>query len=139
MNYLKNTVSILILFAFVLNAQSQELPWGDNFDDGNYDGWTVVDVAPFASGPSNWTVRNNELLQTSNIFTTENEYSVFTGTHVFTGNGNWTDYYFLSRITSTDDDGVGILFRYRDEKNYYRFLTVADPANRGPFKRRENR
>jgi hypothetical protein len=130
-------VVLVIMVGFCNGAFSQTLPWADDFEDGNMQGWTIKDDEPYTSGPSNWLVSNGQLLQTSNIFTTANEYSVFKGTHIFGGNSDWTDYYFVVRIFSGDDDGIGMVFRYQDENNYYRFLTVEDPNNRGPFKRLE--
>ncbi len=136
-----NVKKIYLVFIFIqilihpLSAQS--LPWGDEFESGNLVNWTIIDDEPFVGGPSNWSISNGELLQSSNIFTTENEYSVFTGTHITSGDKDWTDYYFNVRISSIDDDGIGMLFRYQDPKNYYRFMTVADSANKGPFKRLE--
>ena len=134
MKYLTMTTALLL---FALATFSQELPWRDNFDDGDMNGWTIVDDAPYSAGPSDWRVSLGELLQLSNIFTNENEYDVFKGTHVFAGDKDWRDYYFLARIYSSDNDGIGMLFRYQDENNYYRFITVQDPGNRGPFKRLE--
>jgi len=116
---------------------SQALPWGDDFDSGSLENWTIIDDTPYSSGPSSWGIINGALFQNSNIFTTENEYSVFKGTHIIAGDASWQDYYFNVRITSTDDDGIGMLFRYQDPDNYYRFITVADPGNQGPFKRLE--
>ncbi len=120
-----------------MQIYSQELPWGDDFDSGSLESWTIIDDEPYSSGPSSWNILNEELHQNSNIFTTENEYSVFKGTHIIAGNDSWEDFYLNVRITSTDDDGIGMLFRYQDDKNYYRFITVADPGNQGPFKRLE--
>ena len=129
---------MLILFVFVINGQSQELPWGDNFNDGNMDGWTVIDDEPYRSGPSTWKVSSGGLYQTTNIRTTENELAVYKGTHAITGNPDWSDYYFATRIYTSDDEGLGMLFRYQDEDNYYRFITLKNTDNWGkPFKRLE--
>jgi hypothetical protein len=133
----KTLAIVVLLLIQSLNLTAQDLPWGDNFDDGDYAGWSIFDDAPFSSGPSQWLVLNGELLQTSNIFTNENEYNVFTGTHIIAGNKDWSDYYFAARLRTSDDDGIGMVFRYQNPKNYYRFLTVEDPGNRGPFKRLE--
>ena len=113
------------------------LPFFDNFDDGDYDGWEVIDMAPYASGPSDWHVSSGVLTQSTNIYTTEDEYDVYTGTRIITGDTAWTDYSFNVELKSMDNDGVGLLFRYRDAGNYYRYLRVEDPANGGPFRRIE--
>jgi hypothetical protein len=135
----KNIIFALFFFIYAAIGQlfSQVLPWGDDFESGSLENWTILDDAPYASGPSSWGILNGVLFQNSNIYTTENEYSVFKGTHIIAGNELWDNYYFNVRITSTDDDGIGMLFRYQDPNNYYRFITVADPGNQGPFKRLE--
>ena len=37
------------------------------------------------------------------------------------GDSGWTDVVFSARLRSLDDDAIGVLFRYGDENNYYRF------------------
>ncbi|MGX5735212.1 family 16 glycoside hydrolase [Bosea thiooxidans] len=34
---------------------------------------------------------------------------------------NWSDYVYEIGLTSMDNDGIGVVFYYQDEKNYYRF------------------
>ena len=34
---------------------------------------------------------------------------------------NWVDYRVTLKIKSTDDDSIGVMFRYVDNRNYYRF------------------
>ncbi|HPN34202.1 MAG TPA: T9SS type A sorting domain-containing protein [bacterium] len=132
-------VALCIVFIFFhIPAHAQNLPWTDNFEDGNMDGWMITDDAPFRSGPSNWTVSNGALYQTSDIRTTENELSVYKGTHAAAGNPDWSDYYYAAKIYTSDDEGIGMLFRYQDENNYYRFLTLGNTNHWGsPFKRLE--
>ena len=40
----------------------------------------------------------------------------------------WTDYTVQARLTSTDDDGLGLVFRVQDDFNFYR-LTFCNQAN----------
>ncbi len=132
----KGLVFLIIFFSAVITV-ADTLPLFENFDDGDYDGWEVLDIAPYSSGPSDWVVISGVLTQTTNIFTTEDEYDVYTGTRIITGDTSWTDYSFNVELKSTDDDGVGMLFRYRDAGNYYRYLRVEDDYNLGPFRRIE--
>ncbi|MBN2544125.1 metallophosphoesterase [bacterium] len=132
----------LIFTSFLLSVSAipvlgQALPFFDNFNDGDYDGWTVYDIAPYEGGPSNWVVIGGALTQTSNIFTTEDEYSVYTGTRIIAGDPRWNNYSFTVELKSTDDDGVGLLFRYQNEGDYYRYIRLEDAANGGPFRRIE--
>jgi len=127
--------TMIILLVSLLSAAP--LPFFEYFDDGDYDGWEIFDIAPYSSGPSDWIVMSGVLTQTSNIFTTEDEYSVYTGTRIITGDTSWADYSFSVELKSTDDDGVGMLFRYQNEGDYYRYLRVEDESNGGPFRRIE--
>ncbi len=51
------------------------------------------------------------------------------------GDSNWSDYTISFDLTSTDDDGIGAIFRYQDNNNYLRFIMVRDPSNKGQFRR----
>jgi hypothetical protein len=45
------------------------------------------------------------------------------GTYAYWQAGtSWTDYTASVTITSNDNDAIGIMFRYQDENNYYRFI-----------------
>lgn len=112
-------------------AYGQALPFYDDFNDGDYDGWEVIDDVEPQYGPSDWSVERGELVQKSNIWSygpVELETKYHLGTHVATGDKNWTDYAFNAIVRSSDNDGVGLIFRYQDEKNYYRILLMNDPA-----------
>lgn len=53
-----------------------------------------------------------------------------------TPTGNlWTDYLVSAKIRSTDNDAIGIMFRYQDEDNYYRFSWFAEGKTRRLEKR----
>ncbi|MBX2819420.1 MAG: metallophosphoesterase [Rhodothermaceae bacterium] len=121
----------LLFLGFAHSTRGQALPFSDNFDDGNFAGWTIFDDREPQSGPSNWIIEQGALKQTSNIWAfapVELETRYHLGTHVSSGNLAWTDYSFNAHVRSTDNDGVGLLFRYNDENNYYRILLMNDPA-----------
>ena len=84
--------------------------------------WTFVDEGD-QQGPSQWEVTAGELRQTSNIFGGSIDGSVpeKPGTYALAGDPNWTDYRVSVRLSSDDDDAIGIMFRYADAQNYYRF------------------
>lgn len=98
--------------------------------------WTVYD-ARVRSEPSNWRIVSGVLTQSSNIYRVDNEYDHWQGSNLVAGSADWTDYELSFKMGSFDDDGMGALFRYQDENNYYRFIMVQDPTNRGPFRRLE--
>ena len=132
--HLRVTYGIAIcLFACIIPhfANAQILPFTDDFEDGNYEGWTVFDDPEPQSGPSNWIVENGFLVQTSNIWAygpVELETRYHLGTHIVRGDKNWEDYALNAIVRSADNDGVGLIFRYTDENNYYRILLMNDPS-----------
>lgn len=119
----------LALFFGPAIAEAQLLE--DDFSDGDYSGWTVVDDPEPQSGPSQWSVIDGMLVQSSNIWSygpVELETKYHQGTHVFRGESAWTDYTFNAILRSTDNDGIGLLFRYQDAGSYYRLLLMNDSA-----------
>ncbi len=124
-------VGILVWLGFADLAPGQALPFYDGFEDGDDAGWNVVDDPEPQSGPSQWVVENGALAQKSNIWSygpVELETKYHLGTHITTGDKNWEDYTFNAIVRSTDNDGIGLIFRYQDPKNYYRILLMNDPA-----------
>jgi len=94
----------------------------EDFDDGNFDGWTIVDQG-VQDAPSLWSAATGVMVQSSNI------YSLPAGTELpklatyawYTAGTSWTDYQLSLTMRSNDDDKIGVMFRYQDENNYYRF------------------
>ena len=85
------------------------------------DRWTIHDEGT-VNTPSVWRISNGALLQTSNIYggSLSGEISEKPGTYAIAGDVKWKDYRLTVRMRSDDDDGIGIMFRYLDEENYYR-------------------
>lgn len=116
--------------------------FSDNFNDGNLDAWTIVDDEPGHPFYSNldllskWHITlDGHLAQDSNIFRVADEWDVYLGTHAYAGSPSWTDYIYEVSVKSDDDGGIGILFRYVDSNNYYRFFMLRDRSDHGPFRR----
>lgn len=53
----------------------------------------------------------------------------FDGPRAVAGEPNWKDYSYQVDIKTLDDDGVGILFRYQDEANFYRLMFMSQGNN----------
>jgi hypothetical protein len=68
--------------------------------------------------PYAWSVANGTLQQTSAIGATS-EGGI--GTFALYTQGNWTNYRATFTLKSSDDDTIGVMFRYKDSNNYYRF------------------
>ncbi len=108
-----------------LDGSSSSPPSGsvlleEDFSSGSLAGWTVVDEGT-TSDSSAWSASTGSLVQSSNIL----------GTYAYYAQGlGWTDYQASVRIRSSDNDAVGVMFRYQDAQNYYRFSWNAQEAYR---------
>jgi hypothetical protein len=94
----------------------------DNFAGPGLAPWTVVDKGT-VSAPSLWSVANNELVQSHNIYEPPVAAAdpAKEGTYVHAGDLQWQDIVLEVDLQSDDDDAIGVMFRYRDDNNYYRF------------------
>ncbi len=105
----------------------------EGFDDGQMDGWTIVDDATenrqlleewYLGTPSDWLVVDRRLEQRSNIYSgTAATVSNRKGTFAYWNSpaaAAWQDYTLSVTMQSSDDDAIGVLFRYRDPLNYYK-------------------
>ena len=113
----KKVNAILILFIVIYSGGhllEAEVLWQTDFNTASLLEWTIVD--DIHGQKSDWHVYEGFLINTTNIGGKNR-----LGTHIVTGSADWRNYTMKSDIVSTDDDYIGILFRYRDDKNYYRF------------------
>jgi len=96
----------------------------DDFSTDTIGNYTIVDEGA-SSGPSAWSVDtgNGWIQQTANIHSNHgSDNPLMPGTFVLANNApSLGDYIFEAKIRSTDDDGFGLMFRYVDQNNYYRF------------------
>jgi hypothetical protein len=112
-------------------------------------GWTIIDQqAATVEGPSDWTVRSGRLRQASNIqapVTSGIAHAInYEGTLAVIGDTTWTNISFRADIIPRDDDGVGMIFRWKPsavdpDGNFYRLLMVDDPSSGGPKLRLDRR
>jgi Domain of Unknown Function (DUF1080)/Fibronectin type III domain len=134
----------IALYSFV-NAGSwfddvivEELPSGkvllsDNFNDRDHVGWTIVDEAE-DSVPSEWSAATGALVQSSNSGS-GNTNGI--GTYALFTRGSWQDYRVALKMRSADNDPLGVLFRFQDSENYYRFSWDRETAGRRLMKREQ--
>jgi len=113
-------------------ANSEGVFFSDTFSDGDATGWSFVDEGD-TSGPSNWYVTSGTLVQTSNIYDSEGG-PAYQGTYALTEVGGY-NYTLSLRFRSTDNDVIGVMFRYADANNYFRFRWGSDSGGtaRGRF------
>jgi hypothetical protein len=93
-----------------------------DFSAGVPAGWSFYDDGTI-SAPSNWRIVTGELAQLSNIRDggASNDLPK-RGTYLLYEEGlGWTSYKLKFKLRSTDDDTLGVMFRYIDEDNWYRF------------------
>ncbi len=96
--------------------------FSENFSDSSLSGWSVWDDGIYTA-PSDWDVEAGELVQRSNIWGgSQRAVLPKPGTYLLYDNGmGWLDYRASFVMRAEDDDALGIMFRYRDADNYYRF------------------
>jgi hypothetical protein len=106
----------------------------EDFDDGDYNGWILVEQG-IQGGPMVWSASTGEMVQSSNVHSPISEGISRLGTFAYwlAGSG-WTDYTATVKIKSDDNDGIGIMFRYQDENNYYRFIWDKERSSRALVK-----
>lgn len=85
------------------------------------DDWTFVDEPPYSTRSSNWEFDDGGLRQTSNIYGFVGGPYRQPGTYGVIGDDTWTDYRLAIHVHSADNDAIGVLFRYQDSENFYRF------------------
>jgi hypothetical protein len=96
----------------------------EDFADGDFAGWTVVDEGQ-EYAPSAWSAVTGELVQSTNIndgTSTDPAALPKLGTYaVYDGGYDWTDYRVTLSLGSDDDDAIGLMVRVQDSDHYYRF------------------
>jgi len=110
----------------------------DDFSDNAFDGWTVTDEGT-VSAPSVWSASTGALRQTSDISSTPTTAATIPKPGTFNryvAGSAWTNYSITTELRSSDDDVLGVMFRYTNTNNYYRFSLDAERANRRLAKKR---
>ncbi|MEO6000547.1 MAG: hypothetical protein ABIN89_27125 [Chitinophagaceae bacterium] len=90
----------------------------DRFPYNDISGWSPIDAGN-VNAPSDWKIEGGILKQVSDIHTADTGIGKY-GTHFIKGNVGWRDIILNVKLES-DSGAIGVLFRYRDENNYYRF------------------
>jgi hypothetical protein len=81
-----------------------------------------------------WSAASDVMVQSSNVYSIGDPLALL-GTYAYWQNGTgWTDYTAAVTIKSTDNDALGIMFRYQDENNYYRFIWDRERSSRALVK-----
>lgn len=136
--YLKRVIFTIIPLAAVLLACTfvfktahaapiqSSIIFSDTFDNHLLHGWTKYDDGA-TIGPSGWSTMqgfsSGVVINSGNAFggATTQQAIEKPGTYLYGGNLGWADYTFSSRMKTDDDDAFGVMFRYTNNDNYYRF------------------
>ncbi|MGH8067489.1 MAG: hypothetical protein ACRERE_20095 [Candidatus Entotheonellia bacterium] len=92
----------------------------DRFAEHDRSGWQIEDEGT-RDGPSVWDFAEGALRQTSGIYSPTGDRLSFLGTQAVGGDLGWTDVVVSVRLRSLQNGAIGLLFRYGDRDNYYRF------------------
>jgi hypothetical protein len=106
----------------------------DNFDNGRTDGWASRTLGT-RDGPANWHVTSGQLVQSSNVFGGTRDTLARPGTMLVAGDQGWTNYDYSVRARTSDNDEFGVVFRYQNHRNFYRFTMDAQRHERQLVKR----
>ncbi len=110
------------LTVYSTGGDTVQLPFLDNFSDGNLNGWVPVDDVPIAS---NWTVTGGQAHETERLISVLgfDETYILGSFLALTGGASLTDYAVSARLEFLAEDqqaDVGLMFRYVSPTNYYR-------------------
>jgi hypothetical protein len=111
-----------------------------DFNDRSLGGMTIATDAGTTGGPPVWNATNQAAAQTSQIVGSDLSATGIPrlGTFMYWTNGtNWTNYTVEVDLRSSDPDTLGIMFRYIDFNNYYRFSMDRTLSQRRLVKREQ--
>ncbi|MFO7769685.1 MAG: hypothetical protein R6W82_12120 [bacterium] len=124
----------------------------DSLEDGPLPaGWEVItQQAATEDTPADWRILNRRLHQASNVHAPspdpqQTPYAPdYEGTMAVVGDTSWVSVSIRVDLIPRDDDGIGVVFRYRDSSTdpdgeFYRLLMVDDAASGGPRLRMDKR
>ncbi|MBL1213032.1 MAG: T9SS type A sorting domain-containing protein [Ignavibacteriae bacterium] len=116
--FLTNIVlPVVWLLCLIVNisAQDSTLIFEEDFDNDVLSEWQIIDDV---NDNSNWFLDESHLVQDSNI----GQGSSQLGTNIIKKDLLLDNFTLRTKMYSTDDDYIGIVFRYVDSDNYYRFI-----------------
>jgi len=133
-------VALALVLPFTLSA-CRRVVLDERFYDSRLDNWTVVDDPDTLEGPSVWQVSGDRWLhQSSNIWGRRGDFiGRWYGTCLVAGDTAWKDYSLTVRARPADNDGFGVVFRFRDPDHFYRLLLIDDGMSGGPLTRLDKR
>jgi hypothetical protein len=132
---------VLALAAALASSACKSTLLDERFHSQDLSRWTVIDDPETVEGPSVWRVEADGWLhQRSNIWGRRGDFiGRWYGTMLVAGDAGWRDYTFSVRAKAQDNDGFGVVFRFRDAEHFYRLLLINDGMSGGPLARLDKR
>jgi hypothetical protein len=130
-----------LLIIFIATSGCNRVSLDERFYDARLTNWTVIDDPDAIEGPSEWRVEDDGWVhQRSNIWGLRGDFlGRWYGTYLVAGDEDWGDYTLSLKARPSDDDGFGVVFRFRDPEHFYRLLLIQDGRNGGPLTRLDKR
>jgi hypothetical protein len=132
---------LLIAALSALLSACRHVVLDERFYNRTLENWIVIDDPDTVEGPSVWRVEGDRWLhQSSNIWGRRGDFiGRWYGTYLVAGDVRWNDYKLTVRTRPTDNDGFGVVFRFRDPEHFYRLLFIEDGMSGGPLARLDKR
>ncbi len=88
----------------------------EKFDQNKVEDWIIVDETDNIK--SNWYLEKGYLIQDTDVESRGN----LLGSMALYNKNSFNNYVLRANVVCTDDDYIGVIFKYDDEKNYHRFI-----------------
>jgi len=123
MKLCKILLILLYFFAYQFAFSNQEndmergtVIWREDFATAEMKDWEIFNEA--TNDTPNWFVEKGYLIQDTDY----GDSKKLLGTDIINTKSNWDNFALRTNMVCADDDYIGVLFRYQDVNNYYRFL-----------------
>ncbi len=108
-------LSMILLIFSAMNLSAGSILFEENFNNSVLVGWHIENEDD--DDRPNWYLDSGYLVQDSNIGDPDQR-----GTNMIKNDLSFADFTLRTMLYSTDDDYIGVLFRYTDINNYYKFI-----------------
>lgn len=134
-------ISIALAACWLSQAACKSMLLDERFTGKELRNWQVIDDPETIEGPSQWRVEDDGWLhQRSNIWGRRGDFlGRWYGTLIVAGAPGWQDYTLAVKAKPNDNDGFGVVFRFKDAEHFYRLLFLEDGLNGGPLTRLDKR
>jgi hypothetical protein len=111
---------ILNNYSISSNTLEATILFSEDFSSNSFEGWEIIDESNDLK--SNWYCDNGYLVQDTDAGNKRN----LLGSMAIYNKMNFTSYVLRANVIHTDDDYIGVIFKYKDPANYFRFLLSSE-------------